>query len=72
MKSIVNTQVKATITGIEPYGAFVSLADGTKGLLHISEISNDYVAKISDFVKVNDIIDVKVIDQLKDGMFEYH
>ena len=32
--------VEGTITGIQPYGAFVSLDEETSGLIHISEISS--------------------------------
>ena len=33
--------VEGTITGLQPYGAFVSIDAKTKGLVHISEISNE-------------------------------
>ena len=35
--------VEGIITGIQPYGAFVSLDDETCGLIHISEISDGFV-----------------------------
>ena len=35
--------VDVTITGIQPYGAFALLPDGSSGLIHISEISYGYV-----------------------------
>ncbi|NLC97167.1 MAG: S1 RNA-binding domain-containing protein [Erysipelotrichaceae bacterium] len=54
--------VEGTITGIQPYGAFVSLDDKTCGLVHISEISDGFVKDVGNFVKVNDRIKVKVID----------
>ena len=63
----INDIVEVTITGIEPYGAFVSFKNGSKGLLHISEISYDYVADIHDYVKKNEKIKVKIIDILDDG-----
>ena len=31
------------VTGIQPYGAFVETPDHTEGLIHISEIMDDYV-----------------------------
>ena len=34
--------VDVTITGIQPYGAFALLPDGSSGLIHISEIKGDY------------------------------
>ena len=54
--------VEGKITGIQPYGAFVALDRNTSGLIHISEISVGYVRDISRFVKVGDIVKVKIID----------
>ena len=55
--------VDATITGIQPYGAFASLEDHTSGLIHISEISDRFVKDVNYFVKVGETIKVKVIDK---------
>lgn len=54
--------VEGVITGIQPYGAFVSLDDNISGLVHISEISDGFVKDVGSFVKINDRIRVKVID----------
>ncbi len=54
--------VKGTITGIEPYGVFVSLDEYYNGLIHISEISNGFVRDIEDFVQVGDHIYTQIID----------
>lgn len=53
--------VKATVTGIETYGAFVSLDEYYSGLIHISEISHNFVKDIHDFVKIGDTIYVEII-----------
>ncbi|NLC54387.1 MAG: S1 RNA-binding domain-containing protein [Erysipelothrix sp.] len=58
----INDIVDVTVTGIQPYGVFVKLDDTVSGLLHISEISSGFVADISDYVNVNSIIKVKIID----------
>lgn len=58
--------IEGKITGIQPYGAFVALEQGTSGLIHISEISDGYVKDISHFVRIGDIVKVKVID------FDHH
>ena len=50
------------VTGIEDYGAFVSLEDGYNGLIHISEISYDFVKNISDFVTIGENIKAKVVE----------
>lgn len=54
--------VKGTITGIEDYGAFVSLDEYYSGLIHISEISHGFVKSIEDFVKIGDIVYVEILD----------
>lgn len=54
--------IDVTITGIQPYGAFASLPDRSSGLIHISEISDKFVRNVENFVRVGDIIRVKVID----------
>lgn len=54
--------VKGRITGIQPYGAFVSLDDYYNGLIHISEISHGFVKNIEDYLKVGETIYVKVIE----------
>ncbi len=54
--------VRGTVTGIENYGVFVSCDDYYTGLIHISEISHGYVKNINDFVKIGDIIYIKILD----------
>lgn len=58
----VGTVVEGTVTGIESYGVFISLDEFYSGLIHISEISHDFVKNISDFVTLGETIKVKVID----------
>lgn len=54
--------VYGEITGIRPYGAFVSFKDGVTGLIHISEISHGFVKDVNNYVKVKDHVMLKVID----------
>ncbi len=49
------------VNSIKDFGAFVEIAPGKDGLLHISELSDGYVKSVSDVVKVGDLIEVKVI-----------
>jgi S1 RNA binding domain protein len=53
--------VEGVVTGITNFGAFVSLPDGKTGLVHISEIADAYVRDISQYVKKNDTVRVKVL-----------
>lgn len=62
MKIKVGDIVKATVTGIQPYGAFVSIDKENTGLIHISEISEGFVRDVHQFIGVNDTVQVKVID----------
>jgi len=54
--------VKGVITGIQPYGAFVALDDGHKGLIHISEISERFVKDVHLFVHMNERVNVKILE----------
>ena len=58
----VGMTVYGKITGIKPYGAFVSFDDGVSGLIHISELSNGFVRNVSHFVNIDDYCMLKVID----------
>lgn len=53
--------VTGKVTGISPFGAFVSLGEGKTGLVHISEVALTYVKNIGDFLKENDEVKVKII-----------
>ena len=53
--------IRGTVTGIESYGIFVSFDEFYSGLIHISEISDNYVKNIHDVTKIGEDIYVKVI-----------
>lgn len=54
--------VTGRITGIQPYGAFVKIDDKTSGLIHISEISEDFVRDVHYFVRVGEDVRLKIVD----------
>ena len=54
--------VKGKITGIQPYGAFVSLDKETQGLIHISECTHGYVKNLNEVLTVGDTMDVMILD----------
>lgn len=58
----IGDKIQGVITGIQPYGAFVDLDNGTTGLIHISEIKTGYVDDIYDSLKVGEEILVQVMD----------
>ena len=53
--------ITAKVTGIQEYGAFVSINDEYDGLIHISEISYGYVKNINDFINIGDNIYAEVV-----------
>lgn len=61
-KFAVGTVHQGKVARILNYGAFIELDKGIDGLLHISNVSWDWIADISQALKVGDIIDVKVMD----------
>jgi S1 RNA binding domain protein len=63
----VGSKLQGKVTGITNFGAFVELPSGTTGLVHISEVAENYVKDINEFLKVGDEVEVKVINIEKDG-----
>lgn len=59
--------VEGKITGILKFGAFVDLGNGKSGMVHISEVSNSFVNDINEFLKVGDVVKVKIISIGEDG-----
>ena len=49
------------VTGITKFGAFVQLAPGKSGMVHISEIANTYVDDINNYLKEGQTVTVKLI-----------
>ncbi len=55
------------VARIMDFGAFVTILPGKDGLLHISQISNDRVENVTDYVNVGDTVRVKVIEIDRQG-----
>ena len=51
-----------TVTKLFPFGALVEVLPGKEGMLHISKISSERVAKVEDVLDVGQNVLVKVID----------
>ena len=60
---IYNGQVRKIVD----FGAFVNIAPGTDGLLHISEIAEDRVRRVEDFLQEGDFTEVKVLEIDRQG-----
>jgi len=57
----VNEVVKCVVEKITPYGAFVKLENGQRGMIHISEIAQGYVKKVEDVLSLGQEVEAKVI-----------
>ncbi|MFO7891525.1 MAG: polyribonucleotide nucleotidyltransferase [bacterium] len=53
---------KGKVKKITNFGAFVEILPGKEGLLHISEIANEHVSKVENYLKLGDEIEVKLIN----------
>ncbi len=54
--------VKGKVVRLEPYGAFVEIGAERPGMVHVSEISHDYIKNPSEVLKEGDEIEAKVLD----------
>lgn len=66
MSYSVGENVNGIVSGVTDYGAFVRLADGTGGMIHISKLSRGFVSNIHEFIKKGDEVTATVISE-KDG-----
>lgn len=64
-----NDVVLGLVTGIENYGIFVSLDEYYAGLIHISEISDDFVRNVNNYVNIGETIKVRILE-VDDDLFQ--
>ena len=55
-------KLKGKVVRVESYGAFIDVGAERPGLVHVSELSADYVSDPGEIVRVGDEVDVSVID----------
>jgi len=58
----VGEEYDGRVKDIQAYGAFVEIAPGKDGLLHISEIDHKRITNVEDVLKVGDEVKVRIID----------
>ncbi|MGO1748284.1 CvfD/Ygs/GSP13 family RNA-binding post-transcriptional regulator [Alkalibacterium gilvum] len=58
----IGQRVSGIVTGVQSYGAFVSIDEDTQGLIHISELKHGYIKDISEVVSKGDEVDVMIMD----------
>ncbi|HHV30213.1 MAG TPA: S1 RNA-binding domain-containing protein [Clostridium sp.] len=59
--------VEGKVSGITNFGAFIQLSNGQTGLVHISEVAEEYVKDIKSHLKENQTVKVKIISVDKNG-----
>jgi len=59
-----------TVAKLLKYGVIISLPEGKSGLIHISEIADEYVHQVSDYFREGDPVKVKVLGQREEGRYE--
>jgi small subunit ribosomal protein S1 len=56
------SRAKGTVTRLMEFGAFVELAEGVEGLIHISELSTDRVKRVRDVVSEGQEVEVQILN----------
>ena len=54
--------IKGTVASVAEYGAFVTIAEGVDGLVHVSQLSEQRVESAAKFVKVGQEVDVRILN----------
>ena len=54
-------QIEGVVKSVQPFGAFVEIQDGIEGLVHVTEMSDDYNIEVSDFCKEGQTVSVRII-----------
>lgn len=67
MQLEIGTILEGTVTGLTNFGAFVSLPDGKNGMVHISEVSTQFIKDIKEHLSEGQQVKVKVISISDDG-----
>lgn len=62
--------VEGQVEKIAPYGAFVLLDSGERGLIHISQIDRSYVKDVREHLRETDRVQVKVLGVKPDGRLD--
>ncbi|MGI6423250.1 MAG: polyribonucleotide nucleotidyltransferase [Candidatus Dojkabacteria bacterium] len=64
---IVGETYEGRVVSIMEYGAFVDIAPNVSGLVHVSEITDEFVKDVNKFLKVGDTVKVKILEKDKLG-----
>ncbi len=67
MEFEVGSIIEGKVTGVKSFGAFVELPGGKTGMVHISEVSNEYIQELSTVLSEGQEVKVKVMNIADDG-----
>lgn len=65
----IGEDILGTVTQVRPYALFLKFEDGSNGLLHISELSDNYIRDIEKFGTIGDQLKVRVLSIDKSNGF---
>ena len=68
---VVGEIYEGTVASIMEYGAFVDIAPGVSGLVHVSEITDEFVKDVRKFVKEGDSVKIKILEKDKLGRLKF-
>lgn len=71
MAAEIGTILNAKVTRIMPFGAFIRTDDGLTGLVHISEVSLNYISDINEHLKVGDSVKAMIVKIEDDGKLSF-
>jgi polyribonucleotide nucleotidyltransferase len=60
-----------TVASIMEYGAFVDIAPGVSGLVHVSEITDEYVKDVNKYLQVGEVVKIKILEKDKLGRLKF-
>ncbi len=66
----INDLVDVQVVKIHSFGAIVTLPDGKRGLIHISQVSDDFVKDINSYLKAGDKLKARVKKIANDGKID--
>lgn len=66
----IGDKIKVRVVRLSKFGAITESEDGSPGIIHISQISHDYVVNIQDYLRVGDELEVKIIGKKDDGKWD--
>jgi predicted RNA-binding protein with RPS1 domain len=58
----VGDSLEVKVVKVLDYGVFVIDEDGTKGLIHVSQVSDHYVNNLNDYFTAGDLIEVSIME----------